>query len=320
MLLTGQKEQSYGRRRLRFSLAADPLWISLSGMRRQAIKRAQSAFTLVELLVVIAIIAVLMAILLPSLNRARDQARQVACSSNMRQWGIGLTLALQEFNDDIPWDGPSSDNPGDYVDGQPAYKVPYFYPNAVPPFISQDPYQNIMEDAARRGRAKEVPLPGDQSIFVCPSARLPGGDDFPAEAPYEVNWTNPKLYFYFNYVINSKLENGSSDRWPNGEEKIRMNAIRWPSATVILLEMRSTVNEFPNNYNLGSNNLRRVHAKWSEMAYRHRAGGFVLYADSSVRRVDFDYANVRETQDYVVPTLEGYNKVDLIWSPLSDAN
>ncbi len=51
--------------------------------------KERKGFTLIELLVVISVIAVLMAILMPSLGRARDQARGVACRSNLRQWGIG---------------------------------------------------------------------------------------------------------------------------------------------------------------------------------------------------------------------------------------
>ncbi|UCF43112.1 MAG: type II secretion system protein [Planctomycetota bacterium] len=63
---------------------------------------SKRAFTLVELLVVIAIIALLMAILMPVLSKAKEQARDIVCRSNLRQYGIAATMYLEDNEHAFP--------------------------------------------------------------------------------------------------------------------------------------------------------------------------------------------------------------------------
>ena len=84
--------------------------------RRRKCRAEAKAFTLIELLVVIAIIAILAALLLPALAKAKLKAQRVQCMTNLHQIEVGLNVYCGQFNDKLPdvrggnwvWDIPTS--------------------------------------------------------------------------------------------------------------------------------------------------------------------------------------------------------------------
>jgi len=119
------------------------------------------AFTLIELLVVIAIIALLAALLLPALARAKDKARATQCLANLRQWGLAYRMYADDNGDFLPRRGQG-------VQTLALITRPDDWFNALPLYLNSPSYQQLVV-------AGKKPEPGDHSVFVCPSACGVGG-------------------------------------------------------------------------------------------------------------------------------------------------
>jgi len=141
-------------------------------------------FTLVELLVVIGIIALLISILLPSLNKAREAANSVKCLSNVRQFGTALNMYVVANKGTLPILWRNNGNTDMHPDGSG-------WAPQLSKFLNVDWSQQVLLNPVNNEYAGRGPDPSN--VWVCPS------DILEFEVGYVPNYPNLIAYNPFNH-------------------------------------------------------------------------------------------------------------------------
>jgi prepilin-type N-terminal cleavage/methylation domain-containing protein/prepilin-type processing-associated H-X9-DG protein len=242
-------------------------------------RNAKRGFTLIELLVVIAIIAILAGMLLPALSRAKDEARRANCTSNLRQWGLALTMYLDDDSQIFPWAKIANGTPGvaGYNENQPHWSdLAAFHAagqgdsvwyNVLPPYVGGKPLWQIASDPAS--------FVSSRKIFNCPAADA---------VPYEFDSTR----VVFNYGMNPKGNTGMSPDVGYGTN-FTAKMVLHPSAFVFLSDGRAHSTERPFYGTSSTNEVGVSHCWVLQMSSRHDAGANLNFSDGHVAYFKYSY-------------------------------
>ena len=177
-------------------------------------RRCRIGFTLVELLVVIAIIAILMSMLLPSLQKSKEQARRVVCLSNLRQLTLGWFMYSHENDDKIVnantepdgWMGEDVYQATekekleemqrgvffDYCPAMDVYKCPKPIDGVVRTYVpvdSMNGFRNVPNTASLIcKKTSQVSHPGNRAIFIDEGAPTPASFTTYYDLPLWWDW------------------------------------------------------------------------------------------------------------------------------------
>lgn len=175
----------------------------------------RSAFTLIELLVVISIIALLIGILLPALGAARRTARDIQCTSALRQMGIGLYAYSTEYDGNLPISFTNDIDPNSTTaNGSVDWAI------LISSYIQGDG-ANTYDEAAGSGPVNEESLAANTSgVFFCPSRAIDAG-----RIHYGANaYTMP---VYFNGFFNNRPNGGTPLGYYSVDFMKRTSEIFW---------------------------------------------------------------------------------------------
>ncbi len=239
-------------------------------------KAGLKAFTLIELLVVIAIIAILAAMLLPALTRAKAKAQRAACLSNAKQWGLADTMYLDDHEQTFPFPRFQVANTTDQ--DNPSWLAINGYHNLgqgddvwfnnLPQYIANKPMYVWAYDPAT--------FFGARSIFYCPTAISQG--IYSPDATATTGDMIPGARPLFGYAMNSKsLANENLNALV---DKLKMSMVAHPSAFVLFSDVRYRSVDTP-YYGTTVNQtiLATPHCYTTRFSARHEKGGIITFSD-----------------------------------------
>jgi prepilin-type N-terminal cleavage/methylation domain-containing protein/prepilin-type processing-associated H-X9-DG protein len=250
--------------------------------------RQNRGFTLIELLVVIAIIAILAAMLLPALAKAKTRAQEASCLSNMKQWGLADTMYVDDNNQLFPLPRYGNSTPSqDQL--MPSWTVISYYHNnpgtsgsdavyfnCLPSYVANKPLYDWAFNVLTFNDAK--------SIFNCPAAQAQGIDnvDKNSGAGNMIAGQRP----LFQYAMNSKSL--AYLKINNVNAVLRSQMIAHPSAFVLFSEVRYRSLEDPYWGNQRTT-LATPHCYTTRLSSRHSAGCNITFSDGHASYFKYGY-------------------------------
>jgi len=263
----------------------------------------RSAFTLIELLVVIAIIAILAAMLLPALAKAKDKAKTTNCISNERQWGLAIQMYCTDNADGIPRDG--MDSTGQYPGSVGALDLHAWF-NLLPELVAE---KNLKTYAANAGsnpllNSQIMPFPGGVGkMWHCAAATMSAGD-IQQVSGFGANG-------FFSYVMNIDLKKSDSTgvSGPTRTYPLmpKLTNLPKPTATVFMTDQYFNSTEGPANIYYSVNPA----ARWRAFPKRHSTqGGILVFLDGHAGYYKQSYINNQQADGN-----EPLNP-DVIWNPI----